>query len=379
MFKILTALVLLLGSSYAATFNVNTSAEFRQALKDTARNGEDNTIVLADGTYQTTDDGNGTFVYLSNTHNKLYIKGSSSKNVILSGDHQDRVLLILSTRDDASLYVDNISFNDGNSTNSNSSHCGGAALFFKMRSVTITDSSFDNNDAGSCSGGAINQNSDGYHDLTIVASDFTNNTASEGGAINVPEDTYDSLTVKRVKFINNKAYRGGAIRFASYYTFAEIVNSMFIDNKVLPNPYSYANLRGGAIDFSESVDHTKIINCLFMGNNNTLYYTEHSDHKIYNSVFSDEDNIIKSDSSAIGEIYNSYINENHINMPMFTDNNIFDDVNLGFVDEANGNYKLTASSDLIDAGISEHEEVEMPKTDIDGNSRPIGVSTDIGP
>ena len=41
----------------AATFNVSTTLGLREALILAAGNGEADTIVLADGTYATTDDG----------------------------------------------------------------------------------------------------------------------------------------------------------------------------------------------------------------------------------------------------------------------------------------------------------------------------------
>ena len=62
-----------------ATFNVSTTPEFRTALETSATNGEDDTIILADGTYKTTDDGKGTFIYLSNESNSLTLQGSSSE------------------------------------------------------------------------------------------------------------------------------------------------------------------------------------------------------------------------------------------------------------------------------------------------------------
>jgi len=53
-FETLTTLLLLFGSSYAATFKVNNTTEFRQPLLDASQNAQDNTIILADGIYKTT-------------------------------------------------------------------------------------------------------------------------------------------------------------------------------------------------------------------------------------------------------------------------------------------------------------------------------------
>jgi len=85
--KILLLLTASTLTLFAHTFNVSTTPELRTALNTAATNGEDDTIILADGTYKTTDDGGGTFIYFSNEANNLTLKGSSSANVILSGDN----------------------------------------------------------------------------------------------------------------------------------------------------------------------------------------------------------------------------------------------------------------------------------------------------
>ncbi len=51
--------------------HVSNTEEFRQALLDAAGNGRDDTIVLADGVYKTTDDGKGTFMFIDNESNPL--------------------------------------------------------------------------------------------------------------------------------------------------------------------------------------------------------------------------------------------------------------------------------------------------------------------
>ncbi|MDD2905078.1 MAG: choice-of-anchor Q domain-containing protein, partial [Sulfurimonas sp.] len=66
-------------------------------------------------------------------------------------------------------------------------------------------------------------------------------------------------------------------------------------------------------------------------------------------------------------------------MNYFGSNNIYDGVTLGFVNEANGDYNLTASSDLIDAGTTTITGITLPTTDLNGNARIVGGSIDIGP
>ena len=64
MLKILSLLTVATLTLTAATFNVATTPELRTALDTAATNGEDDTIVLADGTYKTT-----------NKQNKFIIRG----------------------------------------------------------------------------------------------------------------------------------------------------------------------------------------------------------------------------------------------------------------------------------------------------------------
>ena len=63
-FRILlfTSMVIFFATNLLAqTFNVSTTPKLRMVLSNAAANGEDDTIVLSDGVYKTTDDGQGTF------------------------------------------------------------------------------------------------------------------------------------------------------------------------------------------------------------------------------------------------------------------------------------------------------------------------------
>jgi hypothetical protein len=137
MLKILFSLSLLISFSYSATFNVSTTSEFRQALLDAATNAQDDTIVLADGTYKTTDDGQGTFVFLDNEAYSLTLIGSSSQNVILSGNHQHQIFNHNST-ENAPLLLEKLSFEDGNNTATSSPDGDGGAGVIGINSTTVS-------------------------------------------------------------------------------------------------------------------------------------------------------------------------------------------------------------------------------------------------
>ena len=124
----------------AQIFNISTTAELRTALENSATNGEDDTIILADGTYKTTDDGQGTFKFLDNEAYKLTLKGSSADNVILSGDNQHQIFNHNSTKN-APLIIEKLSFVDGN----NSEEDGDGGGIHTDYTIEVTDCKFVNN------------------------------------------------------------------------------------------------------------------------------------------------------------------------------------------------------------------------------------------
>ena len=278
MIKLLTLITLATLSLYAQTFNVSTTPELRTALNTAATNGEDDTIILADGTYKTTDDGNGTFKYVSNEANKLTLKGSSSANVILSGDHVEQIFNHNST-EHAPLKLEKLTFVDGN------------------------------------------------------------NTSGDGGGV-----------------------------YTDYII--DVVDCNFSNNS--------ANRHGGGFFSSGSV---KASNLLLLSNSSGIYISRSDDSKIYNSIFKDNNtsDIDGSSSTIIFYLDNNYIDISKVNVSNFPKNNIFSGVNLGFVDEANGDYNLTVSSDLIDAGTTVVDGITLPTTDLNGNARIAGANIDIGP
>ncbi len=112
-------LILLIFTSFnllGATFNVSTTPELRQALVDAASNGQDDVIVIADGTYKTTDDGLGSFRFIDTESNMLTIKGSHQNNVTLSGENTDQILNLNSANTQTKFELISLSFINGSNS-----------------------------------------------------------------------------------------------------------------------------------------------------------------------------------------------------------------------------------------------------------------------
>lgn len=221
---------------FAATLNVSTTQELRTALSEAAKSGVDDTIILADGTYKTTDDGLGTFEYISNQAGDLTILGIDGGLATLSGDNQHSIIKVYSIGNSINLSFEGLNFIHGN--NKESYGPGGAIYIlgeYSLSSFDIKNCVFSNNLALS-RGGAI------YYwgsNLSIANSKFINNKSSneDGGAIYAP-----TLTISKSSFENNEAYRGGALYIGSNYGASNISNVSFIKTLLVKMVVLYSGL-----------------------------------------------------------------------------------------------------------------------------------------
>jgi predicted outer membrane repeat protein len=487
----------------AQTFNVSDSSELREALVNASINGEQDTIILADGTYMTTDDGKGTFEYLDTEIYDLTLRGSSAKNVVLSGDKENRIFRYQSTPD-SKLTVENISFIDGGpEIDSYGSRSQDGGAIYSTGDIDVTDCIFDNNHAREGGGiyskkniklerttfidNSASSRGGGFYGFsaTVMDSNFTKNSSADysyggGGfysnSVDIVENsifnnniTTDNngggfyASVKQIKnctFTNNSAknYGGGfsggspIVENTTFYknsakigggfdaSSVTVIKSTFTENiaqssdssvgygagfnansAIVQNSVFHANNTGGdgggfRTNSSSTVvnsiftkniakglgagfhaGHLFLSNSIIADNSDGVYLSGANDTSnpqvIKNSVFIN--NYIKDTSAeprsdisgvetAIATIKNNYLDTDNINVQKLESNNIFDGVNLGFVDATNRNYNITALSDLIDAGVNDFSdkfiisEINYLAEDFNNNKRVVGTTIDIG-
>ena len=217
--------------SNEVVWNVSTVTEFRQALEDASGNGEHDRIILSAGTYKTTSDGLGTFIFNDNEKFDLTIEsaeGLTRKDIVLDGGDTHQVFNFNNTKD-STLIFKGVSVVDGNFTiygagiytnhnikiencnilnNNLSDDWSNGGGFYSMGEATVTNSTISNN--------SVNNNGGGFYSTgktTIFGSTISNNKAglyhSKGGGGGFYSNS--GTTVSRSIISNNKAgYDGGA-------------------------------------------------------------------------------------------------------------------------------------------------------------------------
>jgi len=265
--KILLSSILTSFILNAQTFNISNTPEFRDALKISANNSEDDIIILSDGTYKTTDDGKGTFIYISEEDKNLTIIGSTSKNIILSGDNINQILNHKSTKN-SSIILKNLTFVDSyNKAYTVKPYLGGA--IYTDYNLEIINCDFKDNIAEDKGGAFYSDN-----DVTVINSTFTNNTSrNKGGAF------YSSNNVSIINSTfksNTTRYSGGAF-YAN--NDATIINSVFKSNKAAyAGGSSYNDNRDKYSGGGFRSSYATIIDSSFIDN-----YTEYAGGGFYSS------------------------------------------------------------------------------------------------
>src|SRR3990172_1856437 len=190
---------------FAAVFNVTDEAELRNALDMAATNGEDDTINIAAGTYNT--DGT-TFDYpldivAGDENFALTIVGEGPGVTILDGGNSEQVLDIQTWNipDDSNvnITITGMTIQNGNDP----TPTGGGGLYVRTESanITIENCEFGNNSAAGGGGARVHSDSG---DVTLNNNTFTDNS---GGGASVGNESGD-ITLTDNTFTNNSVAGG---------------------------------------------------------------------------------------------------------------------------------------------------------------------------
>jgi len=190
-----------------AEVNVTNYTQLVQAIANATREKYNSyKINLQPGDYNATTSIN----WENSATKKIIINGN---NNTLNGQNTHQFIKITEGHN---LTLENITI-----TNYTSSY--GGAISNNYGTLTVSNSTFNNNQA-TMDGGAIYNN---HGTLTVSNSTFNNNQASTGGAIC---NYYGTLTVSNSTFNNNQAVAGGAIFDYSQDELTNIISSNFINN-----------------------------------------------------------------------------------------------------------------------------------------------------
>lgn len=219
----------------------------------------------------------------------------------------------------------------------------------------ISNCTFELNQADDCSGSSILVFESTAH---ISNCTFINNRARYGGNISVRNSS--TATINRCVFTHCYSYiddYGSAVN-TLYGSHALIKNSLFYLN-------AGNNRKAVSANSTSSID---VQNCVFYGNDNDAYFDTSSIGTITNSILWDSNyySILPVNGHDAINVSNCIVAGGYPG-----EGNI--DTDPGFVDSTNQNFRITATSPAIDAGI---DTGSLNPNDIDGRPRVLDGNND---
>ncbi len=218
-----------------ATFTVNSLSALQSALNTASNNGENDTIIILNGTYNVTSK----ISFWSSENYSVYITGSGS--TVLDGNNSVKIMEIITTSNAGNIYVKDLTVKHGRDdygggiyleTSSAEIHlihctitdnvgniiCGGADLYSNSGNITVDSCTFERNSAPNTSGypngtggGLFVQTEDSGPVITLKNSYFSHNTAQRdaGGAMLYPVGANSTIIADNNTFIYNTAQEFG--------------------------------------------------------------------------------------------------------------------------------------------------------------------------
>ncbi len=400
------ALLQLSPMAEGAEFCVSTAEALQTALTTAASNGQDDVIKIVQGTY------NGNFLFNSSENYSLTVEGGyltgcasrdalPSKTIIDAGGISssfriengglkdfviDSITCQNSTNSGFYAHVQGRVFLNNNIFQNNSypvsTGGGGGANIYSSEAI-ITGNIFSYNYART--GGAVTFLS---KKINLNDNIFIYNKAGVGGAINIQEIAEEINLINNVISYNEAdVAEGGAIHIKWTAAAVNMINNILTHNATVRD---ISGGHGGAAHIStygpiNFINNTVVGNAsIHCGGGITIYYSSYAN--VFNNIFW---NNIAEDGRDIcfysmTPPYVSLLNNDIDQTPGGISGIagfIFDPSNLNkldplFLDQANEDYHLQATSPCINAG--NNDAPELPTTDKDGLPRIVNGAVDMG-
>jgi predicted outer membrane repeat protein len=231
-FILILGLAVVPGTLLGATFQVTTSEALLSALYDAATNGENDTIRVAQGTYD------GSYVYSSTEANSLTIEGGwnadftdrsiAAANTVLDGSDTGLRVLGISSTAAADIAVEGLTLRNGTFT---ASGTGGAGLYVTTAGgdIALRQCAVSNNSSSSAGGGGTLLRSNGGS-VTLAENTYSGNTTSGSGGGAYILSGAGSVSLEGTTFSANTASSyGGGVRVDSTGQ-VSLTNNTIVDN-----------------------------------------------------------------------------------------------------------------------------------------------------
>jgi len=176
--------ILLTCNSFSATFNVTNVTSFQAALTTAAVNGEDDTINVAEGTYNISSP-----LSFASGGNSLNVIGNGASSTILDGGRSVQVMNIdNSTAGD--IFVAGLTFQNGSNNVGGTTVGGGLSLVCNdICSATVASCIFSNNFVGYGGGGAFVSVNNGSATVTNCIATQNSTAIDDAGGLSVYKET----------------------------------------------------------------------------------------------------------------------------------------------------------------------------------------------